>query len=90
MKSKYLVENHPLPEIDRLITDYVEEQGEDPWGSTDCHIGIIHQGVLYRCLSAEGITEWVGCDNFLMNLGLTKLPATKGYDSLFEVPANLV
>ncbi|SUT91479.1 hypothetical protein [Actinobacillus lignieresii] len=90
MKSKYLVENYPLPAIDTKITAYVEEKGEDPWGSTDFYIGIIHQGVLYRRLSAEGITELVGCDNFLLDLGLIKQPAAKGYDSLFEVPANLV
>ena len=89
MKSKYLIDptTFELPAFDAQITQYVEEKGEDPWGSTNCYIGIYHNGVLYRRLTAEGLTEWVGCDNFLFSLGLNKIEAKQGYDSLFEQPA---
>ena len=89
MKSKYLIDptTFELPAFDAQITQYVEEKGEDPWGSTNCYIGIYHNGVLYRRLTAEGLTEWAGCDNFLFSLGLTKIEAEHGYDSLFEQPA---
>ncbi|OOF82509.1 hypothetical protein BKG93_11250 [Rodentibacter ratti] len=89
MKSQYLVDisTFELPEIDAQISQYVEEEGEHPWGSTNFFIGIYFNGSLYRRLTAEGLTEWVGCDNFLFSLGLTKIESTRGYDSLFETPA---
>lgn len=92
MKSKYLIDpaTFALPAIDASISAFVEEKGEDPWGSTNCYIGIIYNGTRYRQLIAEGLTEWVACDYFLIDLGLTKLEPVHGYDSLFELPADLV
>ncbi len=84
MRSVYL--SDVRPEIDAQISAYVEEKGEDPWGSTDCFVGIIYQGIIYRRLIAEGLTEWASCDSFLLDLGLQKLPAKAGYDALFEIP----
>lgn len=92
MKSKYLIDptTFQLPAIDARISAFVEEKGENPWGSTNCYIGIIYNGTRYRQLIAEGLTEWVACDHFLIDLGLKKLESAHGYDSLFELPADLV
>ncbi|HDR1874058.1 TPA: hypothetical protein QB637_000352 [Pasteurella multocida] len=87
MKSCYLNSDN-LPAIDKDITNYIEEIGEDPWGSTNCYVGIQYNNVLYRRVACEGLTEWVGFEKFLWDLNLTKLDDSqcpKGYDSVFVI-----
>ncbi|HDL1112637.1 TPA: hypothetical protein PWU90_000797 [Mannheimia haemolytica] len=90
MKSKYLVDTttFKLPEIDPLITAFVEEN-PSYWGSTISVAAIKHLGEIYRLIICdEGLTEWMCCINWLNQHGYTDITKGKGlnrYDAVFEL-----
>ncbi|WP_443091346.1 hypothetical protein ACTUM7_01295 [Basfia succiniciproducens] len=86
MYIKYLstTPNHPLHDI---IAAHIQEIGKDPWGSTNMYVGISYNDEIYCRVACEGLTEWVGFENFLFKLNATKQePVPKGYDSVFHLP----
>lgn len=89
MKSKYLVDTatFELPEIDPLITEFVEKQ-EVGWGDDVFYLGVMHNGVIYRRLMCEeGAHDFIPFKEFMHDHGYTELvgesSSLKGYSMLF-------
>ena len=85
-----LLNEAAIPPFDAQIVQYVAEKGESPYGSTEMIVGIGYRGSVYRSITTEGLTEYMGCTDFLHDLGLVDLlenqVSFKGFDSLFVLP----
>lgn len=94
MKSKYLVDTttFELPDFDKSLSEYIRLH-ETYWGSVTYIIGIMHNGVLYRCIICDdGLGEFVGCCEWLNKQGYTNLLPGKpknGYDAIFVADCKL-
>lgn len=95
MKSKYLVDisTFELPEIDPLITDFVEKQ-EVYWGDDIFHMAISHNGVVYRVVTCEeGASDFIPFSELMHDHGYTDLAKEtgnyKGYSLFFAYTASL-
>lgn len=85
-----LLNEAAIPPFDAQIVQYVAEEGESLYGSTEMVVGIGYRGSVYRSITTEGMTEYMGCIDFLLDLGLVDLlenqVSFKGFDSLFVLP----
>lgn len=95
MKSKYLIDptQFELPEIDPLITAFVEKQ-TTYWADDIFHLAIQHNGVVYRVvICEEGISDLMPFNDFMHDHGYIDLAGNngsfKGYSSFFVHKSTL-
>lgn len=79
-----LLSSENIPDFDVQIIQFVTQQGESLWGSSEMLIGIQNNaGIIYRQIICEGMTEYMACVQFLPDLGLINTKSIKPFDDVF-------
>lgn len=88
MRSK-LIPGEALAAIDPQIVAYVERVGDDnEFPFVDKFLAVKNEvGRVYRVLIADGVSEAIDADQFLVSIGCSEEP-TNRYNSLFQVPQS--
>ncbi|EMO4627615.1 hypothetical protein R4Q10_000484 [Enterobacter kobei] len=90
MEHRYTRESE-RPDYDDKISQWLEQQPEDPWGSMGYPVALYHNGFIYRSITGSGLGDYVGICEFLKRLGLVNLlpddGTFRGYDAVFAMPA---
>lgn len=78
------------PDYDDRISQWLEQQPEDPWGSMEYPVALYHNGFIYRAITGSGLGDYVSICEFLKRLGLVNLLPDdgmfRGYDAVFAIP----